>query len=80
MLIEITPSQLIYLKFLEAHKIKKEAKEYLTQNQAFKRFGRSNVERWIEKRKVKPHKRVRTIEYKLEELLRAAEEVQDYAR
>lgn len=76
--VEITPAQAKYLEFLEAHKTKKEVKEYLTQNQAYLRFGKSNVKRWVIKNKVQEHHRGRTIEYKLTELTKAAECIQDY--
>lgn len=78
MLVDLTPTQLNYLHFLEAHKVKKEEKIYITQNQAYARFGRSNVERWVDQRKVQRHKRPTTMEYKFSELLKAAEAVQDY--
>lgn len=48
MLVDITPAQLHYLRFLEAHKIKEEPMVYVSQNKAFQRFGRANVERWRE--------------------------------
>jgi hypothetical protein len=78
MLVNITPSQLKYLQFLEKHNIKEEEKIFLTQNQAHKRFGRANVERWVQKQKVKSFYRPRTVEYKMKELLAAAETQQDY--
>ena len=77
MLVDITPEQLQYLKFLESHKIKEE-KIFLSQNQAYKRVGRSNVERWINTQKVKRYKRPTNVEYKMAELLAAAENRQDY--
>lgn len=73
----ITPPQLQYLKFLEAHHIQEEPKMYLTQNQAFKRFGRANVERWAKQGKVKRYLRPSTIEYKMSDLLIAAETQSD---
>lgn len=76
--VRLTPAQLKYLHFLEAHHIKEETKIYVTQNQAHKRFGRSNVERWVKKQKVKPYYRPKTVEYKMKELLIAAENQQDY--
>ena len=77
MLVDITPEQLQYLKFLESHKIKEE-KIFLSQNQAYKRFGRSNVERWVNTQKVKRYKRPTNMEYKMAEPLAAAENRQDY--
>lgn len=75
--VEITPAQAKYLEFLEAHKVKKEEKEYLTQNQAYLRFGRANVDLWTKKQIVQQHQRNRCIEYKLKELLEAAERIQE---
>ena len=70
MLVDITPAQLHYLRFLEAHKIKEEPMVYVSQNKAFQRFGRANVERWREQGKM--------VEYMMNELLKAAENQQDY--
>lgn len=78
MLVDITTPQLEYLKFLEKHKVKEELKIFLTQNQAYKRFGRTNVERWVQKGKVKIYQRPKLLEYKTKELLQAAENQQDY--
>ena len=77
MTVQITPEQLRYLHFLEAHKVKEEP-VFANQNQAYKRFGRSNVERWANNLKVKCYYRGRTIQYKMAELLAAAENQQDY--
>ena len=77
MLVQITPVQLKYLQFLEAHKIEEE-RIYITQNQAFKRFGRNNVERWRVQGKIRGFKRPNTIEFKMSELLDAAANQQDY--
>jgi hypothetical protein len=76
--VHITPSQLKYLCFLEAHHIKEEVRIFVTQNQAYLRFGRSNVERWVKQQKVKAYYRPRVIEYKMSELLLASENQQDY--
>ena len=78
MLVDLTPEQVCYLNFLVAHKIKKEEKIYITQNQAYKRFGEANIKRWVDQRKVQRHKRPNTMEYKFSELLQAAETIQDY--
>lgn len=63
-------------KFIE----KKESKQFVSQYQACKRFGRSNVDRWKKSCKIKPHYRFgeKRIEYKMSELLKAAETQQDY--
>lgn len=78
MMVNITPSQLEYLRFLEKHNIKEELLIYVTQNQAFKRFGQSNVKRWRSQGKVKAYQRPKTVEYKMADLLKAAENQQDY--
>ncbi len=78
MLVDLTPEQVCYLNFLVAHKIKKEEKDYISQNQAYKRFGEANVKRWVDRRKVQRYKRPNTVEYKFVELLKAAETIQDY--
>ena len=78
MLVNITTAQLKYLHFLEKHKIKEEERYYLTQNQAHKRFGRSNVERWAQCGKVRKFQRPNVVEYRMKELLQAAETDTDY--
>ena len=75
MMVDISASQLHYLRFLEAHKIKEEPMVYISQNKAFQRFGRANVERWREQGRVRAFQR---IEYLMTELLKAAENQQDY--
>lgn len=77
-MVEITPAQLVYLRFLEAHKVKEEDMIYITQNKAYKRFGRANVERWRGQGKVRAFQRPATVEYQMAELLKAAENQQDY--
>lgn len=76
--IGITPAQSHYLKFLERHKIKVETHEYISQNAAWARFNRSNVERWVKHRIVNQYKRPNKVEYKLSELTKAADTIQDY--
>ena len=78
LLVDITPAQLHYLRFLEAHKIKEEPMVYVSQNKAFQRFGRANVERWREQGKVRAFQRPQMVEYMMNELLKAAENQQDY--
>lgn len=76
MLVDLTPIQLRYLHFLEAHKIKEE-RIYINQSEAFKRFGRSNVERWKECG-LKAYKRPKTLEFKMADLLERAANRQEY--
>lgn len=52
--------------------------EFICQNEAFRRFGRANVERWRRQGKIEPHKRPGKIEYRYVELVRARDVVQDY--
>ncbi len=73
MLVNITSSQLKYLHFLEKHHIKEEQRFFITQNQAHKRFGRANVERWLKTGRVRCFQRPNVIEYRMHELLEAAE-------
>ena len=62
-----------------SQKIKEESsKPYINQNQAFKRFGRSNVEKWAKMQKVKQFFRDKTVQYRMSELLDAASNQQDY--
>jgi len=77
MLVQITPEQVKYLEFLEKHKIKEEP-IFINQNQAHKRFGRANVERWEGLSKIKAYYRPKSVQFKMDELLAAAEAVQDY--
>jgi len=51
---------------------------YINQNQAFKRFGRVNVEKWVKALKIKAFYRDNTVQYRMQELLKAAENQQDY--
>ena len=77
-MVDISASQLHYLKFLEAHKIKEEPMVYISQNKAFQRCGRANVERWREQVRVRAFQLPQSIEYLMTELLKAAENQQDY--
>lgn len=52
--------------------------EYVSQNEAFRRFGRKNVERWRNTGKIEPCKRPGKIEYRMSELRRLKDTKQDY--
>ena len=53
--------------------------DVISQNQAFKRFGKGNILRWREKGLVEPlSKRPGKIEYKLSDLLILQQRKQDY--
>ena len=77
MLVDLTKIQLHYLDFLVAEKLTKEP-EYVNQAEAFRRFKRSNVERWVSECKVIRHYRPKSVEYRLDELRKAAAIKQDY--
>lgn len=52
--------------------------EYLSQREAFKRFGEGNVRRWRQQGKIEPCKRPGKIEYKTSTLKELSRTVQDY--
>lgn len=53
-------------------------KDKINQSEAFRRFGRSNVERWVRQRKIEIFNRPKSVEYKLQELIKESENPQDY--
>jgi hypothetical protein len=77
MMVELTKIQLKYLEFLVENEIKFEP-EYINQQQAYRRFKRCNVDRWVRNNIVKRHLRPHNIEYSLNELRKAAANRQDY--
>jgi hypothetical protein len=54
------------------------SREFISQQQAHKKFGRDNVERWISENKLQRYKRPGKIEYRLEDLYRCALDPYDY--
>jgi hypothetical protein len=52
--------------------------EYVSQNEAFRRFGRRNVERWRNQNKIEPCIRPGKIEYNLADLRKLKAAKQDY--
>lgn len=52
--------------------------EYISQNEAFRRYGRANVERWRKQGKVEPCKRKQKLEYRTADLRRLKATKQDY--
>lgn len=52
--------------------------EFICQNEAFRRFGRRNVERWRKTGKIEPYVRPNKVEYRLTDLLRLKNIKQDY--
>jgi len=67
------------MKFVTNTLVEQEAKIFITQAQAYTRFGRGNVERWVASKEVTTYHRPNgTVEYKMAELLREAENPQEY--
>lgn len=58
--------------------IKSPAPEYISQNEAFRRFGRRNVERWRRQGKIEPFVRPGKLEYQTADLQRLKSTRQDY--
>lgn len=56
----------------------KEDKPFLSQNEAFKQFGKANVLRWYKQGKIQPCKRPGKIEYPTAKLRELSRTVQDY--
>ena len=55
------------------------SKPFISQAKAYKIFKRGNVERWVKSKKATTYHRPNgTVEYKMVELLRAAENQQEY--
>lgn len=52
--------------------------DFISQNQAFRLFGRANVERWRKQGKITPHKRPGKIEYRTADLRLLQRVQQDY--
>ena len=52
--------------------------EMLSQREAYRQFGRANVERWVRKGKIEGHKRPGKVEYYTAELRRLQARSQDY--
>lgn len=52
--------------------------EYVSQAQAYRMFGRANVERWRRQGKIYPRKRPGKLEYSVVELRKLQEVSQDY--
>lgn len=52
--------------------------DVVSQREAYRRFGRANVERWLKQGKLHPAKRVGKMEYKTSELRKMRDTKQDY--
>lgn len=77
MLVDLNKTQLHYLEYLVASEAKEEP-EYVNQQEAFRRFKRCNVERWVRAGIIKRYIRPKNVEYNLDELKTAAANKQDY--
>ena len=75
--VSLTRHELQYLKFLIEEEKEREP-EYVSQRGAFERFGEANVRRWERNGAILKYDRPRNIEYKLEDLRKAAANRQDY--
>ena len=58
--------------------IKLPSPEYISQNEAFRRYGRKNVERWRRQGKIEPCVRPGKLEYLTTDLQRLKSTKQDY--
>ncbi|WP_290169679.1 hypothetical protein [uncultured Muribaculum sp.] len=65
-------------KLADVMKSRSEMPEYICQRQAFRLFGRANVERWRREGKLTPHRRLRKVEYRITELYTLSARQQDY--
>lgn len=74
-----TNKELDYLACQIAERLK-EKREYLSEREAFDRFGAGNVRRWVADRMIEPHKRPRKTEYEAKRLYELAARRQDYHR
>ena len=76
MTIQFADKSVPYLAFIQdvaahlAYNLKQDNSdpEYISQNQAFRIFGRKQVERWRNAGKVSPIRRLRKLEYRTAEL------------
>ena len=75
--ISLTKHEVRYLNFLIDNQIKDEP-EYVTQSKAYKRFGKSNVDRWTRNSIVERYYRPKNVEYSLDELRQAAHNREDH--
>lgn len=83
MMLQFADRQVSYATFV--HDVAKEIAsllhhhdEYISQNEAFRRFGRANVERWRRNGMIKPSKRPGKVEYSTAQLQRLKDTRQDY--
>lgn len=82
--IQFADQSVPYNRFLDdlaqrlAERLRPQGPDYISQNEAFRRFGRKNVERWRNTGRIEPCKRPGKMEYPVVELLRLQATHQDY--
>jgi len=52
----------------ELHELQNQKKDYISQNEAFRMFGRSKVERWVKEERITPKKEGNKTIYRLKQL------------
>lgn len=57
---------------------RKDEPEFICQNEAFRKFGRANVERWRKRGMIEPCRRPGKMEYRTADLRRLKDNPQDY--
>lgn len=65
-------------KVVSVMKAESEIPEFICQRQAYRMFGRANVERWRRTGKVVAYKRNRKVEYRTADLRQQQDHQQDY--
>lgn len=84
MILQFADRAIPYERFLNdvarrvASIMKSDLPEFISQNAAYRRFGRRNVDRWRRQGKIEPYIRPGKLEYRTEELIKLKETHQDY--
>jgi hypothetical protein len=52
----------------ELHELQSQKKDYISQNEAFRMFGRTRVERWVKEERIAPKKEGNRTIYRLKQL------------
>lgn len=83
MMLQFSDQNVPYERFLNdlAERVAEAIKpspEYICQNEAFRQFGRANIERWRKQGKIEPCKRPGKLEYRIVELKKLQATKQDY--
>ena len=69
----IPPSELPNFAMMiarEIHKLQTESKEMISQNEAFRRYGRANIEKWKAQGRLTPTLQGKRIYYRTKQLLK----------